>query len=544
MPILSFLRRQKTKIENALYRRAIRKFLNENPKGLESACGSVLIWDLGNFESIIRRNGHFATALRARSAKAQIVICDGAPVACIQRGIEQSEKFEDWERRCAGCAKIAQAAAEKHDLSISWVSDYVPSEKLAEFRKTSESCSMREIYDYQFLDTPVGQLAWSSFNRYMKGYLVELEQLSGEQQRIFRKYFFASLVNTYAAFAAVKRHEPTSILTSHGVYVEYAPILSAALQSGIPAMSWASGYSAGHHFFTLPKSKDQLVLQGITRASWEERAAKPLTPEEEDALDAFFHRRYFKKMARDITIFTAPERAEELKKQFGIRNDNPTFVLFAHVNWDSCFDMNSMIFPTANAWVVESIKRFIEIKDVNWIVRIHPGEINDGSVYSTGDLIREHFKTLPGHVHVLWAESEINSYGLFQMIDGGITILGTVGVELAMLGKPVIIAGEAHYGRKGFTYDSNSIEEYFQWIGKARSLPGLSEEKKALARRYAYNYLIQRHLPLRNLGSPEDHWSDFDLAKMDQLRAGQDPVWDLICASVLSGKDAILPSRP
>src|SRR4051794_33098494 len=56
-----------------------------------AARAPVLIWDLGNFPGIIARNGLFATGLKARGERTHTVLCDGTPVACIQRGIEKPE---------------------------------------------------------------------------------------------------------------------------------------------------------------------------------------------------------------------------------------------------------------------------------------------------------------------------------------------------------------------------------------------------------------------------------------------------------------------
>ena len=53
-----------------------------------------------------------------------------------------------------------------------------------------------------------------------------------------------------------------------------------------------------------------------------------------------------------------------------------------------------------------------------------------------------------------------NPFDFFQLVDGDVTVYGTSGLELALLGKPVILAGEAHYGGKGFTYDGLSQNSY------------------------------------------------------------------------------------
>jgi hypothetical protein len=179
---------------------------------------------------------------------------------------------------------------------------------------------------------------------------------------------------------------------------------------------------------------------------------------------------------------------------------------------------------------------------VDWIVRVHPGELTDGSVLSTGDIIRNAFPDLSGHIKVLWADSDINSYGLYRMIDGGITIFGTVGVELAAMGKPVILAGQAHYGGKGFTLDAGSQAEYLTLLDRAAGIRPLDAEQTALARRYAYWYFVQRQIPIHAIDVKQGHWGDLDLHHLDSLLPGRDPIMDIVCRNIVEGRDFILPS--
>jgi hypothetical protein len=406
------------------------------------------------------------------------------------------------------------------------------------------SLQLADMFDYVHLGANVGRMAWSSLNRHMKGVLIDSRILTAEQEQVYRVYFYAALVNVHAASQAIQALAPSSVLTSHGVYVDYAPAMSIAYQRGLPAVSWSSAYADGHHYFTVPKGANQLLLQGVSRKElWDERSITPLTETEERRLDAFLHHRYFRAGARDINVISGPEQREDLRAKLGLRPGKPVFCLFTHVNWDACFDMSSMIYPNANVWTIETVKRIIANPQLDWIIRIHPGELTDGSVLSTGDIIKAEFPKLPPHIKVLWADSDINSYGLFQLIDGGLTIFGTVGVELAAMGKPVVLAGQAHYGAKGFTIDCRSPEEYCAAIDSAASIVPLTEAQIALARRYAYWYFVQRHIPVPSIDLKQGHWGDLDVARLDVLRPGRSAIMDIICRNIVEGRDFVLPSN-
>jgi len=497
----------------------------------------VLIWELGGFPAILQKNAILAAALQLRGFRTHMIICDGAPLGCIRRGIEENDPLDNWHNRCQGCSSQCAQMAEAYGTPFSRVGDYISIEQRRAFQRLSAAISLEDILDYSHRHVAVGQLAWSSLNRYLKGYSFKVTELPSENARIYRQYFYAALVNTEAAARAMEQMNPTSVLMSHGVYVDYAPALSLAHLQGRHAMSWSSGFADFLHHFTVPQDSNRLVLLGLRESNWLKRAAAPLTPDENQRLDNFLHERYFKQGARDISILSAPESTSALRKKLGIDNDRPTVCLFAHVNWDACFDFSTMIFPTANDWVTESIQTMIAVPEVNWIIRVHPGEITEGTVLSTGDIIKQTFPRLPEHIKVLWADSDINSYGLYQFIDVGITIFGTVGAELTAMGKPVIAAGEAHYSGKGFTLDAHSRSQYLDLLKSCRQVAGLTRAQVQLARQYAYSYFIERQIPIR---VTQGHWGDLDPAKVSALLPGHDQVIDLVCARILDGEDVIL----
>lgn len=541
-PILRVGRWAASLVRRLRLQAALRRFLRLHARAREPI-STVLVWELGNFPGIVARNGLFATALKLRGQRTHTILCDGTPVACIRRGVEQPEAPEDWPSTCRACADTAAGIARKYSLETSWIGDYVSDAKRREFRQLSATLPLQEVLEHAHLGANVGRMAWSSLNRHMKGLLVDEAALTPEQESILRKYLYAALVNVHAANEATRTIMPASVLTSHGVYVDYAPAMSIAFQKGIPAVSWSSAYADGYHYFTVPKGANQLLLQGVSDDElWKQRAATPLTAAEEARLEAFLRHRYFRAGARDINVVSAPEDRETLRRKIGLRPGKPVFCVFPHVNWDACFDMSSMIYPTANDWTLQTIRRLIGNTEADWIIRIHPGELTDGSVLSTGDIIKAEFPALPDHVKVLWADSDINSYGLYQLIDGGVTIFGTVGVELSAMGKPVVLAGQAHYGAKGFTIDAGSPADYCAILDRVASIAPLSAEQTALARRYAYWYFVQRQIPVRAIDLKQGHWGDLNLDRIDTLLPGRDAIMDAVCRNIVEGRDFVLPS--
>jgi hypothetical protein len=89
----------------------------------------------------------------------------------------------------------------------------------------------------------------------------------------------------------------------------------------------------------------------------------------------------------------------------------------------------------------------------------------------------------------------MNTYSLFALSDFGITIRGTIGIELPCFGIPTLTAGTGRYSGMGFTIDSSSAEEYLERLRMIHELPPLSAAERELARRHAH--ALFRLRPLR-----------------------------------------------
>jgi capsule polysaccharide export protein KpsC/LpsZ len=231
---------------------------------------------------------------------------------------------------------------------------------------------------------------------------------------------------------------------------------------------------------------------------------------------------------------------DRLRKEYAPISSKPVWGIMLHVNWDCVSDYSPMAHASFDDWLLDTMREILNIPDVFWLIKVHPAEAWDNPASGVQRLIERRFPLLPPHVRVIPAGEEIRPLACLPLVDGGVTVYGTLGLELAVLGKPVILAGEAHYGDKGFTYDGLTPDAYRQLLREAGSLKPLSEEQRLLARRYAYCYFVQRQIPLPVVRDPNSAWWGFQHDKRHLLLAGRDPFVDLICKRILDGEDFIM----
>jgi hypothetical protein len=131
------------------------------------------------------------------------------------------------------------------------------------------------------------------------------------------------------------------------------------------------------------------------------------------------------------------------------------------------------------------------------VIRVHPGEVLIHG-QSMMDVVRRVLPKLPDNIHVIGPEEKVNTYDLIAAADLGLVYTTTVGLEMAMSGVPVIVAGETHYRGRGFTQDPTGWVQYYKSIKAVLDDPAafkLDKEQVELAWAYAYRFFFNFPLP-------------------------------------------------
>ena len=128
--------------------------------------------------------------------------------------------------------------------------------------------------------------------------------------------------------------------------------------------------------------------------------------------------------------------------------------------------------------------------------------------------------------------------------DSAIIWATKTGLELAALGLPVIVAGEAWVRNKGFTMDAGSADEYFKILDRLPTRSRLSPDMIQQARKYAYHFFFRRMIPLGFLQPSKQHiFYDLKIDGLDDLMPGRSVGLDVICNGILNGDDFVYPAE-
>lgn len=180
--------------------------------------------------------------------------------------------------------------------------------------------------------------------------------------------------------------------------------------------------------------------------------------------------------------------AAQLRRTLDLDPDKKTAVIFSHIFYDATFFYGKNLFDDYEQWLVETVRCAIANPHMNWILKVHPANVwrsrMDGAEMAQLELaaIGKHLGALPKHVKVMAADTTISTFSLFSVADYGVTVRGTVGLELPCFGIPIVTAGTGRYSGRGFSIDPATRDEYRALLARLHDVPRLDDHAIRLAR--------------------------------------------------------------
>jgi len=263
-----------------------------------------------------------------------------------------------------------------------------------------------------------------------------------------------------------------------------------------------------------------------------------MTPERTSVADEYLASKHL--VGRDYISYHVDSIQDpaQIRAEVGL-DERPIVTLFTNIFWDSQLYYRFKVFPDMLVWLFETIRFYEKRTDLQLVVRLHPAEMR--SVWPTNQPIypeiQKEFPALPANVKIVKPESKVSSYALGAMSRVALIYGARVGVELVMLGTPVIVAGEAFMRGKGFSYDPTTVEAYFSLLAQGADLPAPTEEQRAQARKWYYHYFFRLMMPYPfyegERGANGHVRGRLTFESLRDLLPGKSAVLDRICEGIV-----------
>lgn len=403
------------------------------------------------------------------------------------------------DRRCTPYYRLAGVRAFVH-----WDEVLPETDAAAANRLLDDARSFDEFIALRDGDVRIGKYAASTAMRQLRVGAIEVD--SPEMRRQLLPHVAASLAYATASRRLVATVRPDLVLSMDPGYTPRGELFDACLAARIDTITW----NAAHKNNTLmlkrygPANCD-VHPASLSDGTWRRLREEPWTDERrrsvrEELFRAYSSGEWYSEVGTQFnTSVIAPD---EVRRRLALDPGKKTVVIFPHIFWDGTFFWGTDLFGSYEEWFVETIRAAVANPRVNWIVKVHPAHTvknaRDGVSGESGEAtaIRTHLGGCPSHFRLIPPDSDINTYSLFGVMDACVTVRGTVGIEAATFGIPVLTAGSGRYDRRGFTIDSTSREEYLSRLAAIENVGQLAAPEHELAERYAYGLFVRRPLRL------------------------------------------------
>ena len=481
-----------------------------------------------------------ALALRLRGTKPELLICNSALPSCEfslwgsgvpdPRPIAAEDSYHRLNRTCHVCTSTLQRFFDPLRFPVWELKELVKPGQIARLQSIVDSLPYDAYATFEHRGVPVGDEARATTLRNLRrGNIPDTRR----NRYIFKRYLLSAMLMAELSERLFETVRPDVLLSIHGIYTSHGVLCHVAKKMGIEVVVWWISYRKNTRLFCRNQTYHrELAVEGTS--DWENLI---LTESQERRLDDYLNSK--ERGTQDNTVYNPSPVAdrERVIAEVGIDPALPLISLFTNVLWDGDVLFYKSVFSHQLDWLYLTIEHFRSRKDCQLAVRIHPGEIR-GQGTSLQPLLSEitvRFPNLPEHIKIIPPESRVSSYTLTELSHAALVYSSNIGLEIAVRGIPVIVAGGANIRGKGISHDVDSPEEYLHLLDTVTNL-SMPADAVARARRYAYYLYFQRMVPFKYMNMPT--WgtmSGWDFNSLSELMPGQDPALDVICDGILKG---------
>lgn len=300
-------------------------------------------------------------------------------------------------------------------------------------------------------------------------------------------------------------HPDIALFNERG-YTPAGELFDLCLASGVDTIQWLGAPQADRLLFkryhlgnraTHPLALDNATWAQLGQSSWTKAQETALMNQlaSHYGSGAWFNRQQL----QDGKRVMAPD---EIRAQLAVAPGRKIAAIFCHILYDATFFYGDSLFKDYEEWLVETVRCAIANPHLDWIVKVHPVNVwrsrMDGQPMEQLEAIalKKAFGALPPHVRIMPADTDINTWGLFQTIDYSLTVRGTVGMETPCFGIPTVTAGTGRYSHRGFTIDPATPDDYRRLLAELHTVPRLDHDAIRAARLYAWGTFFRRPIPI------------------------------------------------
>ncbi|MFA6176262.1 MAG: glycosyltransferase, partial [Phycisphaerae bacterium] len=453
-----------------------------------------------------------------------------------------------WEATCG--ARPANACQQCQKTSGSLFQKYgVDPIPLGRFSQPDEKTGIETFVRNQFENNiftpehkgfPIGEWIRSSVNSHLR--VGKIDLTDKKHLAVYKAYLTGGIYVFNLLERAFQKLSPSRLVLFNGRMSYLRVALELAKSLGIPTTVHERGNSKESLVFFENEECGSISYFDMI---WHECKQTPLSKEKIYSVKNWLDRRA-SGAGLNWEAFTSASSSEKLSG-FLTRNSNRKLCAMFTSSTDEIAEQSFYFkaFRTQDEWITRSIEYFRGRKDLALIIRAHP---NIGSKNSTGvnqkelEFIQSLRANIPENILLIEPEEDVFSYEVMRKADVGLVFLSTVCIEMACMGKPVLLASESGWKSAPLIFPISDAESYEKELEAflARSFnPDELVARLAGCFRFVYNYAYKWTISFPLVKMPNAHSGILNASSSDDLRPGLHPELDYATEIVLGERTPI-----
>jgi hypothetical protein len=370
-----------------------------------------------------------------------------------------------------------------------------------DLKRTIEKLDLDALSKFTYQGVPLGELVLPSTRWILRRHNLNQDDAALE---IMRDYILSAWSVKQAFEALVREVKPQSVVVFNGMMYPEATVRWVANQHGIPSFSHEVGMAPFSGFFTAGEATAYPVTIPDDFH---------LTDAQNEKLDAYLSNRFKGKFTMAGQQFW-PEMSG-LDDNFLRSADKFKQIIpvFTNVVFDTSQPHANVVFSDMFEWldmVLEIAKNHMETL---FIIRAHPDEARPGkaSEESVADwAVRCKVAELT-NVTFIRPDEFFSSYEMIRRAKFIMIYNSTIGLEAAIMGKPVLCAGKARYTQLETVFFPNTLPAFraqAETFLEADQIE-VPEAFRENARRFLYFQLYRASLPFGAYIEEDGVWNGY-----------------------------------
>ena len=361
--------------------------------------------------------------------------------------------------------------------------------------------SVSDLANFTYQQVPLGFWALNSLR-----WVLRRHNLADDSNtQFFLQSFIRSAWNVYVQFSEVlKADTPRAVVLFNGMFFPEAAARYACLEQGVRVVTHEVGLRPFTAFFTPGEA---------TAYPMEIDPSFRLNSEMERRLEDYLALRFSGDFTMAGIRFWPDMKDPDLDFIRKAEKFQKIVPVFTNVIFDTSQVHANTLFENMFTWLNHVKDTAINHPEILFVFRAHPDESRAGK--QSRESVAEWFKQagIENLENVVFFDSGeyISSYDLIRRAHLVLVYNSTIGLEAALLGKPVLVGGKARFTQLNTSYYPATLDEYRTLLETflMQKHVDVPLEFRTNARRFLYYQLFITSLEFRDFVEDDGIWNGY-----------------------------------